>query len=131
MSDEIADAALRLVLIAEDEGPIAEVVSEIVEELGCMPLVATHGREALQMARTLHPALLITDLMMPYLSGSDLIAALRADAALEGHAAVPMILMTAAGPQQARLAGADAVIHKPFDLDELERIVARYLPPAG
>ena len=70
-----------LVLIAEDEEPIAEVVATVVEDAGYTPLLAAHGREALELARAKQPALLITDLMMPYLSGAELIAALRSDAA--------------------------------------------------
>jgi CheY-like chemotaxis protein len=116
-----------LVLIAEDEEPIAEVVATVVEDAGYTPLLAAHGREALELARAKQPALLITDLMMPYLSGAELIAALRSDAAAGGHAPLPVILITAAGPAQARAAGADAVLRKPFELLELDALLRRFL----
>ena len=116
-----------LVLIAEDEEPIAEVVATVVEDAGYRPLLAAHGREALELARAKQPALLITDLMMPYLSGAELIAALRSDAAASGRASLPVILMTAAGPAQARAAGADAVLRKPFELLELDALIRRFL----
>ena len=61
--------ARGLVLIAEDEEPIAEVVATVVEDAGYTPRLAAHGREALELARAEQPALLITDLMMPHLSG--------------------------------------------------------------
>jgi len=120
-----------LVLIAEDEEPIAEVVATVVEDAGYTPLLAAHGREALELARAKQPALLITDLMMPHLSGAELIAALRSDAAASGRAPLPVILMTAAGPAQARAAGADAVLRKPFELLELDALLRRFLeaPP--
>ena len=116
-----------LVLIAEDEEPIAEVVATVVEDAGYRPLLAAHGREALELARAQQPALLITDLMMPHLSGAELIAALRSDAAASGRAPLPVILMTAAGPAQARAAGADAVLRKPFELLELDALLRRFL----
>jgi two-component system sensor histidine kinase/response regulator len=123
---------LPLVLIAEDEEQIAEIVSFIVRDAGYMPLVACEGQQALDLARTRRPALLITDLMLPLLDGKAVIAALRADAAAGGEPAPPIILMTAAGLAYARAADADVVLHKPFHLDTLEALLLRFLgaPPA-
>jgi CheY-like chemotaxis protein len=117
-----------VVLIAEDERPVAEILATIVAEAGYAPVVAAHGRRALELARERWPALLITDLMMPFLAGDELITALRAEAASLGRAAVPAILLTAAGFARARAAGADAVLRKPFDLEDLERLLRRLLP---
>lgn len=129
----VVDNARRtvIVLIAEDEKPIAEFVSSIVEDMGYVPVVARHGRQALELAHAQSPALLITDLMMPYMSGADLIATLREEAASRGQTAVPIILMTAASAVHALAAGADAVLYKPFDLTELENLVEQLLsdPP--
>ena len=127
MAVEGTVTARGLVLIAEDEEPIAEVVATVVEDAGYTPRLAAHGREALELARAEQPALLITDLMMPYLNGAELIAALRSDAAAGGQAPLPVILMTAAGPAQARAAGADAVLRKPFELLELDALIRRFL----
>lgn len=116
-----------MVLIAEDEPPIAAVVAEVVADMGCVPLMAPDGRRALALAREQRPALLVTDLMMPHLSGAGLIAALRTDAAAAGVQAVPAILMTASGAQAAATADADAVLLKPFALDDLEALLRRIL----
>jgi len=119
----------KLVLIAEDEEPLAETISYVVREAGYTPLVALHGRQALDLARTQRPALVITDLMLPHLDGAALIAALRADARATGASAPPIILMTAASQVAARAAGADVVLRKPFYLADLEALLLRFLRP--
>lgn len=116
-----------LVLIADDEAPIASVIAEVVTDLGCTPLVAAHGVEALELARQQWPALLITDLMMPHLTGAELIAAMRTEAARQNKAMLPSILMTAAAMSHARAAQADALLPKPFDLVDLEALLRRFL----
>lgn len=120
------DEASALVLIAEDEAPIAEVLAMIVEEAGYVPLVAAHGRRALELARERRPALLITDLMMPQLSGAELIAALRADTA-NGCAHIPVILTTAARLPSYDHIVVDAYLRKPFDIAEVEALLHRFL----
>ena len=125
--DPPVDAASVLILVVDDEVPIATMITAVVEDLGYQTRVAAHGRDALDLARASWPALVITDLMMPELNGAALIAALRAEATTQGYGQVPVILMTAAGLEPARRAGADAVLSKPFDLDELERLITRFL----
>lgn len=117
----------RVVLIAEDEEPIAEALIFVVEDAGYIPLVATNGKEALELARNRRPALVITDLMMPYLDGTQLIRAIHDDAQRNGHTAPPIILMTAAGMRRAQDSGADAVLRKPFNIDELEILIRQML----
>ncbi len=119
--------APTIVLIAEDERSIASLVAEVVTQAGYTPLVATNGRQALDLACEQWPALVITDLMMPHLDGVALTAALRAEAAARGEEAPSIVLMTAANPQYARAAGADAVLRKPFNLAELEALLRRFL----
>jgi two-component system response regulator VicR len=122
-----------LVLIAEDEEPIAEAIAMLVEDCGYTPLIANNGRQALELARARRPALIITDLMMPYLDGDELITALRSDAARDAHQPAPTILLSAAGLRRMQVAHADVLLPKPFDLDDLERLLLRFLgpPPAG
>ena len=118
---------VTLVLIAEDEEPIAELIAYVVRDAGYTPLVASHGRQALELARERWPALVIADLMMPYLSGADLIAALSKETAASDRPRPPAILVTGAGPSQARAAGADVVLYKPFQVADLEALLRRFL----
>lgn len=119
----------NLVLIVEDEAPIAEALTLIIEDAGYTAITAAHGKEALDLARGSRPRLVITDLMMPHLNGTDLIAALRADAKATGTEPPPVVLMTAAGPARTRDSGADAVLRKPFDITEIEALLRRFLGP--
>lgn len=116
-----------IVLIAEDEETIAETLAMIIEDAGYVPVVAHDGRQALLLARERRPKLIVTDLMMPYISGAELIARVRDLAASEGYPAPPIILVTAASAARAKDAGADAIIPKPFDLARIEAVVRRLI----
>jgi CheY-like chemotaxis protein len=116
-----------VVLIAEDEETIAETLAMIVEDSGYMPLVAHDGREALALAQQHHPHLIITDLMMPYLNGADLIAAIREEARSKGIAPPPIMVVTAVSLARAEESGADAVIAKPFNVTTIETVMQRLL----
>jgi two-component system, OmpR family, response regulator VicR len=120
-------AAPAIVLIAEDEEPIAQAIAYIVEDLGYTAAIAIHGKQALELARASHPALIITDLMMPQMNGAELIRAIREDAASRHIAPPPIILMSAAGKQYVESVSADAFLPKPFDVTQVEALLARYL----
>ena len=113
-----------LVLIVEDEAPIAEALAYVVEDSGYRTMVAPDGKAGLARALQHRPALIFSDLMMPRMSGPEFIGALRA--ALDG-AAPPIVLMTAADPQFAREAGADSILKKPFELATVEALLRRFL----
>lgn len=118
-----------VVLVAEDEAPIAEAIAMVIEDAGYVPLLAAHGRQALELYRQRHPALVITDLMMPYMSGEQLIQTIHAEAAQDGNHAPPIILITAAGARRIQGIAADVVLHKPFDIIDLETQLHRFLRP--
>lgn len=122
------DTQQIIVLVAEDEETIAETLAMIVEDAGYVAIVAHDGREALALARQHRPHLIITDLMMPYLNGADLIKAVRGDATAQGYTPPPVVVVTAASRRRAEEAGADAIIPKPFDVDKIEAVLIRLLP---
>lgn len=132
MSDQVpraqppsADRVMRVVLIAEDEEPIADALAYLVQSVGHRAVVAVHGAAALELARAHRPDLIITDLMMPQMSGEELICALRQTWL---DTTPPIVLMTAAGRRYAEAAGADAVLLKPFEIEEVEALLRRFLP---
>lgn len=120
-----------LVLIVEDEQPIAEALSFMVQDAGYTTVIASHGQHGLEIARARHPALIITDLMMPRMDGAAFIAALKTEAATDGSLPLPpIILMTAAGFDYAQRAGADTILPKPFDIKDVDRLLRRFLGPS-
>lgn len=123
-----AAPAIGPVLIVDDEEPIAEALAMIVGEAGYHTEVARHGREALARAQARWPALVITDLMMPFLDGASLIAALRAEAERGSRPRAPVVVMTASSSAIVHAVGADAILLKPFDLNDVERLLRRFLP---
>ncbi|HZC06746.1 MAG TPA: response regulator [Ktedonobacterales bacterium] len=123
-------AGPAIVLIAEDEEPIAQAIAYIVEDLGYTAAVAIHGKQALELAREYHPALVITDLMMPQMTGAELIRALRQDAVNMHYQPPPIILMSAAGRQYTDSIQADAYLPKPFDVSDVEALLDMYLRDA-
>ncbi len=116
-----------LILIADDEEPIVELLATFVQDLGYSPLVAQNGQQALDLAHERWPALIITDLMMPVLSGADLILALREEASAQGKLPPPIIVLTAGSSRAARNLPVEAVLLKPFDLQQVERTIRRLL----
>jgi two-component system sensor histidine kinase/response regulator len=113
---------MSVVLIADDEEPTLEILSEVVSGLGHRVLRAHDGEEALTLARSHGPDLVITDFMMPRKSGIDLIRGLRASG---GLACTPVILISAATPRAA--AEATRFLSKPVQLDTLEDEIGKLL----
>jgi CheY-like chemotaxis protein len=117
---------VRTILIVEDEAPLRELLADLVEDAGYRALQAIHGRQALALIEQERPDVVLSDVMMPVLSGAELCRILKAQ---PSTARIPVILMSAAGPAIADGAGADAFVDKPFDLTEVEGLVRRWLPP--
>lgn len=107
-----------LILVVDDEAYIAELLSELLmDELNCEVMTAVNGMSALALARRRPPALIITDLMMPRMSGEAFVQAVRAEPQLR-H--VPIVTMSAAR-QKPRWVdeGEVAFVAKPFETDAL------------
>jgi two-component system, cell cycle response regulator len=110
----------EIVLIAEDDSHIAELIKIILETKGYETHWAKDGQEALQEAERLHPDLLLLDVMMPKLNGYEVLRLLKENNELKD---MPVIFVTVRGETDSkvvglRLGGHD-YITKPFDLDEL------------
>jgi DNA-binding response OmpR family regulator len=106
----------RHVLVADDEPHIGRIIKMKLEQGPFRVTLAYDGREALEaIERHEDISLVMLDLMMPHLSGLDVLAAIRAN---PKHAALPTIILTAAGQEQqhtrAMELGATDFLTKPF-----------------
>jgi CheY-like chemotaxis protein len=110
-----------VILVVDDEEPVRSLLAMVLEDCGYQVCTAVHGAHALELIAQEPPDLVISDVMMPILGGVELCRKVKQEDP------VPVILMSAAGPSIAAGAGADAFIAKPFDLDQMERVVARCL----
>jgi adenylate cyclase len=144
------------ILVVDDNRDLRDYVSRILRQEGYRVLLARNGQEGFQIAQERHPQLIVTDLMMPVVSGLDLIRRIRTSAELQG---TPIILLTAKADEASRIEGtengADAYLSKPFNDRELlaetrnllalkanerrvvelntyltESVLKRFLPPA-
>jgi signal transduction histidine kinase/DNA-binding response OmpR family regulator len=80
------------VLVVDDEQPNRELMAEILKSAGYSVTLAAGGREAIELARSTKPDLVVLDLMMPEVSGFDVVEAMRAD---EATRATPIMVFTA------------------------------------
>ncbi len=108
-----------LLLVADDNPDMRAYLKRLLSGLYRV-VVATDGAEALDKAERLHPALILTDVMMPRMSGNDLLKAVRGHERLRS---VPIIFLTAKAGSEARIesleAGANDYVSKPFHEEEL------------
>ena len=116
---------MATILVVDDEEPVRQLVSLVLNEQGHRTLRAINGAQALEMIGNERPDLVLSDVMMPVLSGAELCRQLKADADTRS---IPVILMSSAGALPTNGAGSDAFLDKPFSLEDLESLVRRWLP---
>jgi CheY-like chemotaxis protein len=109
---------VKKVLLVDDESNMRFVLRMTLEAGGYEVLVAQHGAAALETLRRSGADLVLTDLMMPVMSGRELVERLRAD---PETAEIPIVVVTAT--HEPVLPEADAVITKPFHEEELLAVV--------
>lgn len=116
------------ILIVEDEDNIAVALEFLMTREGHSHRRLASGGGALDAIRSERPALVLLDIMLPDISGYQIVEELRADPALRD---VRVLLMTARGSVMERrkglALGADGFIAKPFELSELRSEMARLL----
>jgi DNA-binding response OmpR family regulator len=128
MSADGAASRQPVILAADDDEDILEMVAFRLERSGYTVVRAHDGAEALAAARETLPDLIVLDVMMPKLDGYEVTRALRAQ---ESTSRIPIILLTArvqdADVQKGFDAGADDYVRKPFSPQELRSRVQAIL----
>ena len=96
-------------LVVDDEPDIRDTLCELVEMVGCSAIVASNGAEALQLLRARRPCLMILDILMPVMTGIEVLEALKNEPTL----AVPVVVSTSA---PGRAPPGFPVVKKPIDV---------------
>lgn len=108
------------ILVADDEPDLVELITYNLKQLGHTIVPATDGAQALELAKSKVPDLLVLDVMMPELTGIEVAKRLRAQTET---ARIPIIMLTAKSEESDELvglnAGADDYISKPFSMNLL------------
>lgn len=117
-----------LILAVDDDEDSLLLVACAIDLFDCSAVVARDGPSALKLALSERPDLILLDILLPHLSGFDLIEQLKSNPLTT---TIPIVALTALASTQDRdrllRAGCDDYLSKPYMLDDLETVVNRYL----
>jgi CheY-like chemotaxis protein len=118
------------ILIAEDNPDSQSLLQTILESEGFIVTTASDGEKAIEILQEIKPDILITDLMLPSVSGGDLIRHVRHTAELSQ---IPIVVISAYGDYEsdALAVGANVMLKKPLDSNVLVDTIKRLRQPAA
>jgi CheY-like chemotaxis protein len=118
------------VLVVDDDPSIRRMIIAALRREGYTFLEAPNGREALDLMRAERPDVVVLDLMMPVLSGWDVLKERQSDPELSR---IPVIVVSANRDPEVATAvnsGICAFLPKPFDISALSALVRSCIPPS-
>jgi DNA-binding NtrC family response regulator len=122
------DAAPRRILVVEDNPNMSSLLADMLEVFAVESICATDGNDALRIAAEENIGLVITDMRMPKMSGTELLAALK-----ERDPKLPVVLISgySLGDAEAQAAAdrADGFLKKPFRMTDVKDILDRLYVP--
>lgn len=120
----------KRILVAEDDSVTRRFVVSLLTERGYDVLVAEDGEHAISTATTAQPDLIVSDLVMPYRDGYEVLRAIRADERLK-H--IPVLILSMRDHEEDIVRGfeqgADEYVVKPFNAREFVSRVRKLLEP--
>jgi CheY-like chemotaxis protein len=118
----------KTILVVEDDANVFAILTAALEGHGYVVVRAGDGRQALQLVSSAPPDLILLDMMLPVMSGYDVLATLKADPAT---VAIPVVGISAKATEVdielARGLGADAYITKPFRIAQVLQTIEVYI----
>lgn len=102
----------RTALVVDDERDLREVIAEVLAAEGYDVSTAANGREALDQARTASPDIMLLDLMMPVMSGWEVVQVMKSDDRLRS---IPIVVISAHPAPPDGI----PVVAKPFQIEDL------------
>ena len=120
----------RIMLIIDDEERVSRVLAQYFTIKGYQVTTFTSGEDALTQAETLKPQVILLDLMMPDMSGFEVLQRLK-----QRHPQWPVVIVSATDRQEAEpralQLGADAFLTKPVDFSTLSATIDRLIHPTS
>ena len=119
----------KKILIVDDERDALFILEKELIARGYSIVATDNGREALDLAKSEHPDLIILDIWMPDMDGSELAARLKEDLITKD---IPIIFLTCLlqrreGEEQGRVVAGNVLIAKPYDIRALSTEIRRLL----
>ncbi len=115
------------IVLAEDNTTLSQLLKFRLQKEGYTIFIAQDGKKAIELIEKHHPNLILTDIMMPFISGLEVISHVRNKLKLE----TPIIVFSAAGQEEMVLKafnlGATDFMAKPFSPNELIIRIKRIL----
>ncbi len=116
VSEQSSPSAVRVVrdktiLVVEDEKDLRKAITDVLRHNNFLPLEASNGEEAIEVALAKHPDLILLDLLMPVMGGMAALKKIRADV---WGTNVPVIILTNLSPDKEQLVK-DVVTNNPME----------------
>jgi CheY-like chemotaxis protein len=119
----------RLVLVVDDDPNALDLLGRTLQGAGVRVVTASDGREALNLARTLHPAAITLDVLMPGMDGWEVLRELKADPRTRD---IPVLMVTMTDDRELGYTlGATEFLTKPVDRGQLVQLLERYGAEGG
>jgi CheY-like chemotaxis protein len=126
------DVAQPLVLVVDDHADTRDMLRFVVEARGCRVVEAADGEQAVRLAESMLPNLILMDTSLPIVDGFIATQRIRK---LESDGQIAVIFLSGYVQPEARqkafAAGGDEFLAKPIKLDDLELVLEKYLTTAG
>ncbi len=121
----VSNAGGATILLVDDDNTARDLLQRVLSKEGYSILTARQGDEALQIAASSHPALILLDVMMPGMSGWEVLQRLKADPATQK---IPVVMTTMLEDRTTgQTLGADGYLLKPVDRNELLTVLRQLI----
>ena len=119
----------KKVLVAEDSIASRRALCFVIKKLGCIPVEATNGQEALDLAKKDPPGMIMLDVVMPGMNGLEALKRIREDKVLSD---IPVVMLTSLTDSETVIesvqAGANDYVIKPYTADIIADRIKKYMP---
>ncbi|MEI6500947.1 MAG: response regulator [Armatimonadota bacterium] len=114
----------KTVLIVDDERPIVSLLARLAQGVGARTEVAYNGKDALEKIRLHKPDLVLLDLIMPIMSGEEVLAVMETDPQLQD---IPVIVISTKAAVGAGVEREVPHLRKPFEPTDVKRLIREHL----